>query len=116
MEARTISRRALDTVVNLRCKEIFTIIRNDLEDRDLLHRLNAGVFLTGGGAALKGIDSLARRELGMPVRIGTPTEVDGLETEPHSESFAAIAGALLYAHRNYEEKSFIKSLLGGFFK
>lgn len=116
MEARTISRRALDTVVNLRCKEIFTIIRNDLEDRDLLHRLNAGVFLTGGGAALKGIDSLARRELGMPVRIGTPTEVDGLETETHSESFAAIAGALLYAHRNYEEKSFIKSLLGGFFK
>ena len=116
MEARTVSRRSLDTVVNLRLKELFTIIRNDLEDRDLLHRLNAGAVITGGGAALYGIKDLVRQELGMPVRFGLPVNVDGLENEQHAESFAAIAGALLYAHKNYEEKSFFPSIFGRFFK
>ncbi len=105
MEARAISRRALDTVVNLRLKELFSIIRNDLEDHDLLHRLNAGVIITGGGAAQRDIDALIHREFGLPVRIGHPTEIDGLEDVEHPESFAAIAGALLYAYRHDDEKA-----------
>lgn len=103
MEARAISRRALDTVVNLRLKELFSIVRNDLEAQDLLHRLNAGVVLTGGGAAQRGIATLVERELGLPVRTGLPTEVDGLTDAPHPESFAAVAGALLYAFRNDDD-------------
>ncbi len=31
--------------------------------------------------------------------------MDGFEDDPLAPSYAAIAGALLYAHRNYEEKS-----------
>lgn len=116
MKARAVSRHALDTVVNLRCKEILSIIRNDLEDQDLLHLLNAGVVITGGGAALRGLDALIVRELGLPVRIGLPTEVDGLEEADAPESFASIAGALLYAHRNYERKPFFSSILKGLFK
>ncbi len=119
MESRTISRRALDTVVNARLKEIFHIIRGNLEERDLLHRLHAGVVLTGGGAAMLGLDALVQRELGMPVRTGTPIHVDGLADARNPESFAAVAGALMYAHRNYEEKSLfqsISSIFGGFLK
>lgn len=114
MEARALSRRALDTVVNLRLKELFTIIRNELEDKNLLHRLNAGVIITGGGAALRGIDSLLQRELGLPVRIGYPTEVDGFDQSVEAASFATIAGALLYAHRNHEDKSLLKMIKGLF--
>ncbi len=116
MEARTVSRRALDTVVNLRCKELFSIVRNELEDRDLLHILSSGVVITGGGAALKDVDKLLQRELGMQVRIGQPTEIDGLNDVPNPASFAAIAGALLYAHHNYEEKPFFRTLLERWFK
>lgn len=116
MEARTVSRRSLDTVVNLRLKELFTIIRNDLERKDLLHRLNAGAVITGGGAAMHGIGDLIRRELGIPVRFGIPGNVDGFDGTERAESFAAIAGALLYAHRNYEEKSFLSTLIGKVFK
>ena len=116
MESRTISRRSLDTVVNARLREIFFIIREKLEDLDLLHRLHAGVVLTGGGAAMRGLDALIQRELGMPVRIGMPIHVDGLAEERNPESFAAVAGALLYAHRNYEEKSIFQSIFGGFLK
>lgn len=104
MDSRTISRRALDTVVNARLRELFAIVREKLEADDLLHRLHAGVILTGGGAALRDIDALVRRELGATVRTGRPIHIDGLESEPDAPAYAAIAGALLYAHHNYAEK------------
>ena len=116
IETRTISRRALDTVVNARLRELFTVIRETLEDQDLLNRLHAGVVLTGGGAAMRDLDALAARELGMSARIGRPIHVDGLENEKFPAAFAAISGALLFASRNYEEKSVIDSLLKRFFK
>ena len=116
MESRTISRRALNTVVNSRLRELFAIIREKLEDVGLLHRLHAGAVITGGGAAMKGIDALIQRELGMPVRTGFPVNIDGLSEERHPEAFAAVAGALLYAHRNYEEKSIFHTIFGGLLK
>jgi len=116
IETRTISRRALDTVVNLRLKELVSVIRGGLEDRDLLHRLHAGVVLTGGGAAMRGVDALIQRELGLPVRIGRPVNVDGLSDAENPASFAAVAGALMFAHRNYERKPLISSIFKGLFK
>ncbi len=116
MEARTVSRRALDTVVNARLRELFTIIRETLEDLDLLNRLHSGVVLTGGGAAMRDLDALVSRELGMPARSGKPIHVDGLDDEKFPASYAAIAGALLFASRNYEEKSVLDTILKRFFK
>ena len=105
MDNRTISRRALDTVVNARLMELFTVLRETLEDQDVIHRLHSGVILTGDGARMKDIDRLAKQVLGMNVRIGRPAQVDGLDDVEFPPGYATIAGALLYAHRNYEEKS-----------
>lgn len=105
LESRTVSRVALDTVVNARLRELFAMIRETLEEQDLLHRLHAGVVLTGGGAIMRDLDELVRRELGMNVRKGRPIYVDGLDEEANPAAFAAIAGALAYAHHNYAEKS-----------
>ena len=105
MESRTISRRSLDTVVNARLKELFAVLRETLEEQDLFNRLHAGVVITGGGARMNGIETLAEQSLGMNVRVGRPIHVDGLDGEDFPPAYAAIAGALLYAHRNYEEKS-----------
>lgn len=115
MEPRTISRHALDTVVNVRLRELCQVLRERLEEGDLLNRLH-GAVITGGGAALRGIDALIQRELGLATRIGAPIHVDGLENVAHPESFAAIAGALLYVHRNYEDTSFLRNFFRGFFK
>ena len=116
MDNRTISRRALDTVVNARLLELFTMVRETLEEQDLLHRLHAGVVLTGGGARMREIESLAEQVLGASVRLGQPIHVDGLDDADFPPAFAAVAGALLYAHRNYEEKSILDGLLGRFFR
>ena len=116
VEAKTVSRHALETVVNLRMKEMLTMIRQDLEARDLLHRLNAGVVLTGGGAAMRGLEQLLQREFGVPVRIGRPEYVDGLTDEDKPWSFAAVAGALMFAHSHYERKSLFDGFFKGLFK
>ena len=116
MDNRTVSRRALNTVVNVRMMELFTVIREVLEDQEILHRLHAGVVLTGGGARLRDIDALASQTLCTSVRIGKPLHVDGLDDTDFPASFASITGALLYAHRNYEEHSILDGLFGRFFK
>lgn len=116
MESRTVSRRALNTVVNARLRELFSILRDILEEQELLQRLHSGIVITGGGAEMRDIDALVQRELGNVVRLGRPIHIDGLEDERFPASFAAIAGALLYAHRNYEEKPFLSNLFGGLFK
>ena len=116
MESRTISRRALDTVVNARLRELFTVIRETLEDQDLLNRLHAGAVLTGGGAAMHDIDALVQRELGMPTRTGKPLHVDGLDDERHPAAFAAVAGAIMYASRSDDDRSILDGIFRRFFK
>ena len=116
MESRTISRRSLDTVVNARLRELFAVIRERLEDLDLMNRLHAGVVLTGGGARMNGIEPLAEQTLGMHVRTGRPIHVDGLDDTAFPPAFAAVAGALLYAHSNDDSHSSIFDGLKRFFK
>lgn len=116
MDNRTISRRALNTVVNARLLELFTAIRETLEDQDAIHRLHSGVILTGGGARMRDINRLAEQVLGTSVRIGRPIHVDGLDGTEFPPAYATIAGALLYAHRNYEEKSIFDDIFGRIFK
>ena len=118
LDYRTISRHSLDTVVNARLRELFTVIRDTLEDQDLLHRLHSGVILTGGGAAMRNIDALVQRELGMNVRMGRPLGIDGLEDEQHPEAFASICGALQYANNANSPKPLfgLNKLFGGLFK
>ena len=48
-EGATISMRALDTVVNARMGELFSVVREELDAAGVLHRPTGGVVLTGGG-------------------------------------------------------------------
>ena len=115
METRTISKKALDVVVNARLRELLRIIREKLEDADILHRLHCGIAMVGGGAAMDSLDELVQHELGMPARFGTPLRVDGFGQGAAAAPFASIAGALSYAHRNDDSKSFLQ-LFKGLFK
>lgn len=114
VENRTISRKALNTVVNARLRELLTMIRDELEAHDLIHRLHAGTVLVGGGAKMKDLGALATQILGTVTRTGKPIHVDWNEEVPDSERLAGIAGALMYAQRNYDEKSLLDYFKGWF--
>ena len=107
-DGATVSMRALDTIVNARIGELFSVIREKLDTDGVLHRIGGGVVLTGGGARLMNITSLARSIFGGIVRIGTLIPgIEGLEHEEFPAQYATIAGALLLEQRNTSEQSFL---------
>ena len=113
-DRRTVSVRALDTVVNARMGELFKIVLQELDAAGYSNRLRAGAVLTGGGAALKGVAELASSELGVQARIGSPVNVDGLEDASEPASLATVAGALVYCAESARAES--QGGIGGFFR
>lgn len=110
--------RALDTVVNARMAETLAIIRDNLDGAGLLHRLNAGVVLTGGGAYLTNVNALAESVFSCRARTGALLPgIEGLGGEHQPASYATIAGLLLMAQKNApEDGGLIDSFFGSFGK
>jgi len=107
-DGASISMRSLDTVVNARLGELFTVVREELDSAGVLHRLTGGVVLTGGGAYMQNISTLARGIFGASVRTGTLiSAIEGLEKDEYPARHATIAGALLLEQRNSDERSFL---------
>ena len=112
----TISRRALNTVVNARMHELFVIIRSELDTANLLPKLNGKIILTGGGAYLKNVAELAQSVFGRTVEIGKIVpEIDGLDTVENPASYASIAGLLLQISNEMAPKTTGLAKLFGFF-
>lgn len=74
---RLIPVAAVERIVDLRLRELFTIIRDDLRSHNALERVQCGIRLCGGGALLPGIDKLARDVFEQPVDIASPRLVVG---------------------------------------
>ena len=116
-KAASISRRALNTVVNARMQELFTVIRSKIDDANLLHKLNGGVILTGGGAALGNVVQLASSVFGCGVRLGAIIpDIQGLDKVAGVPPFACatIVGLLLRAAAADSRPSFMDSFTGIF--
>ena len=113
----SISLRALNTVVNARMSELFTIIRTKIDEANLLHRLNAGVFLTGGGSSLKNVLPLASNVFGGAVRLGQIVpEVEGLDQEKNPAALATIVGTLLQTTPSEQPRRSFLDILFPFFR
>ncbi len=96
---RTIRVADLDTIMHARMDELLRWIRADLDARGILHQLGAGIILTGGGAAMNGITTLATQVFNMPCEVGRPHRVSGLSQITAAPGYAAVIGMLRYAAR-----------------
>lgn len=94
-EASEIPRRKLCAIVQPRMEEIFILAKEKLEKSGWLGEVKSGIVLTGGTAALDGIRELAEFVFGLPVRIGVPSALVGLEKEYRNPAFAAAIGLVL---------------------
>ena len=87
----------LARIIRPRVREIFLLARKSLENAIGPLEVNASkLVLTGGSALLPGTDELARRDFGLPVRLGRPTGVDGLADLVSSPAYAAAVGLIHY--------------------
>ena len=97
------SRKLLARVISARVAEIFGILKADLEKNKMDSLINGGIFLTGGCCSLEGIDELADKVFGKPVRIGHPKGTSGIQEAFRNPSYATGIGLLHYAARKQRE-------------
>jgi cell division protein FtsA len=98
---RHVPREVLAHIIHQRMDEIFNLVLNDIQKAGFAQRLNGGVVITGGAAAMEGVAELAADVFGTGVRIGSPSEhISGLTDSVDAPRFATVVGLALYgAHR-----------------
>jgi cell division protein FtsA len=62
--------------------------------------LPAGCVITGGSMAIEGADYLAQKILSMPVRLGLPSQISGLEDLVSTPACATGVGLLIWGAKN----------------
>jgi len=113
---RSISRKTLiEGIIKPRLNEIFTMVGLEIKRSGFGGMTPSGVVITGGGAMTVGAVEAARRNLAMPVHIGTPQKITGLIDEIMTPSYAAGVGLLLWGNSTGKSES-SGSLLSGFGK
>lgn len=92
-DGRRFPRRMLAEIMQSRMWEMLTMVRSHLERCDRLSLLPGGVVLAGGGCGLTGLTALASDMLGkMPVRVGLPKGLDGMDATTRGSDMALAAG------------------------
>lgn len=121
-----VQRRDLAEILEARAEETFQLILQEIKRSGYDGLLPAGVVLTGGTSQLRGLRELGRQVLGLPVRIGTPQNLQGLIDTVDSPAYATSVGLLLWGRdqagsqpppvRKDKKGSEWGDRFGGFFK
>ena len=99
---RDLSRQSLAEVVEPRYDELFTLVQAELRRSGYEDMVPAGVVLTGGTSKMEGVVELAEEIFHMPVRVGYPQTVRGLNDIVRNPIYATSVGLLQYGmeHRS----------------
>ena len=96
------SRRALSEILEPRAEEIFELLGREIKEAGHEGTVVAGLVLSGGTALLNGIAEVAERVLDLPVRVGSPSDLNGLRSIVKSPIYATAVGLILEAWRPSE--------------
>jgi cell division protein FtsA len=98
---RQLPREVLAHIIHQRMDEIFNLVLAEIQRAGFAQRLNGGVVITGGAAAMQGTGELAADVFGTGVRVGSPSEnIGGLADYVEAPRFSTVVGLALYgAHR-----------------
>ena len=99
---KTVSRRLIAEVLQARTEELLEMVRAEMRRGSQEELLAAGVVLTGGAAALPGIELLAEDVLQLPARVGQPRHLAGLSDLLHEPAYSTSVGLLRWALREQE--------------
>ena len=104
-ESFAFSPKFVNHIIEERVKEILQLLNKELKKLDKQGQLPGGVVLCGGGAKLPKITEFAKKELKLPVKIGTAR---GLVIQKEDPSFLAVLGLLVGAMQDEEVGSVVK--------
>lgn len=109
---RSFSRHFICEILESRASEMLEIIGTQLDESGYYDRLSAGLVLTGGSSQLPGLTELGRSILGMPVRIGTPSNrlpLTGLSRTLQSPAYSTSIGLLLWGLLHEDQRKIRRS-------
>ncbi len=92
-----VSAKMLSEIIEARLREILAAVGQVVRESGYGRTVPGGVVLTGGVAATRGIVELGMDELDMPVRVGLPDNLGGLQDMAAAPSFAVGVGLLYHA-------------------
>ncbi len=102
-EPKKLRRSELVYVIKPRVEEIFSIIRKDLADNDMLDKITSGVVLTGGTANLPGIEEVCQEVFGVQSRVATLQKFDGLGDSVRDPSYSVALGLIMWGYDEMKE-------------
>lgn len=97
---RSVSLESLHTVMNARMDEVLGMVKKQLEEQGVSRHVGAGVVLTGGGAHMKDITTLAEDIFDLPCAVGKPRHISGLATATEGAQYSVCAGLVQYGIRS----------------
>src|SRR6187399_3446157 len=94
---KEIERETLNTIINLRLRETFELLKRRLEEEPFINYIGEGIFITGGCSHLSGIDHLAEEIFELPARVAHAQTMSGLTSAFENPQFSAAIGLIKYA-------------------
>ena len=95
-KAQEVRRQIVAAIIEPRCEEIFTMVKDAVAGEKYYRMLGGGIVLTGGGSKIRGMVEVAEQVFDLPVRIASPIGLEGLSEIVYEEGWSACVGLLVY--------------------
>lgn len=105
-EEAIFSRKELAEIVEARLKDVLELLQKDLRRINRNQLLPAGVVLVGGSSLLPGVVGLAKREMRLPVELGTFQDLGSEFSPEESLGLATVLGTVRWAENQLAQPSF----------
>ncbi len=94
-KAREVQLSYIANVLGARAEELFTLIKETINEKDLGNEITGGIVLTGGGALIKGLPELGEYIIEKPTKIGYPAPFGGMTNIMQNPKYSTVLGLLL---------------------
>jgi len=116
-DLKQVSQHVIADIVSARVMEMTEMIHAELSQSTDLEKLPGGLVVSGGGAQLAGIVEMMEAALNVPVRLGLPDNIKGLQRELNQPQNAVVLGCINYGanrtnHGMIEKSQRVSSLFG----
>lgn len=111
---KSVNVEQMQRIMSLRLEEMFQIILGELEKAGLTNYLRAGIFLTGGGSQVPGIEQLAERLFQMNVTHAHTAGIGGITTTLDHPQFATAIGLVKYGAMKQHQRAGRRGLVHRF--
>ena len=107
--ARLVRKKIITQVMSDRYQEIFSFVKEKIQQSGFEDRIPAGIVLTGGSSKTEGIEDSAEEIFHTQVRVGIPEHIyGGSEDIIKNPEYATCVGLLIYAKEKVSTK-FVQS-------